>query len=352
MKWTELFEVLQKRLRDGAYPPGVPLPSENSLVGRYGVSRITVARAMDELRRKGLVWRKRGSGTFATASACREGGRLGLIMPSLASGEVFPPICQALVRFAQKDGFSLLLGDMPAEDTQASADRLDDLVRTYVAQKVVGVIFQPLALLQSSDDVTARALALLDGAGIRVVLIDRDFRMPGLKYDFVGIDNFTAGRDIGEHLVARGARRVAFLMRPRSPTVIRDRYDGVMSAVGPRRAKNDLIVANPSDVRTLSGLFRGKSRPDAVVCESDYVALCFRNTLSQLGLSVPKDVRLVGFNDGRYAAASSPPLTTVRQPCEEIALVAYRSLRERLRDPSAPAKRMLLPADLVVRAST
>lgn len=352
MKWTELFEELQKRLRDGAYPPGVPLPSENTLVGRYGVSRITVARAMSELRKKGLVWRRRGSGTFATACACREGGRLGLILPSLASGEVFPPICQALARLAQKDGFSLLLGDMPAEDTQASVDRLDDLVRTYVAQKVVGVIFQPLALLQSSDDVTARALTLLDGAGIRVVLIDRDFRMLGPKHDFVGIDNFTAGRDVGEHLVARGARRIAFLMRPRSPTVIRDRYDGVMSAVGPRRAKTDLIVANPSDVRTLSGVFRGRGRPDAVVCESDYVALCFRNTLSALGLSVPGDVRLVGFNDGRYAMAASPQLTTVHQPCEEIAFVAYRALRERLRNPELPVRRILLPADLVVRAST
>jgi len=352
MKWSDLFEELQKKLRAGAYPTGVPLPSETALVRKYGVSRITVARAMGELRRKGLVWRKRGAGTFATDNACREGGRLGLIMPSLSSGEIFPPICQALVRLAQKDGYSLLLGDMPAEDTQASADCIDALVRSYVAQKVVGVIFQPLALLQASDAVTARALELLDKAGIRVVLIDRDFRMPRLKHDFVGIDNFTAGRDVGEHLVARGARRVAFLMRPRSPTVIRDRYDGVMSAVGDRRAKESLVVANPTDRRKLAGLFRGRARPDAVVCESDYVALCFRNTLAELGLSVPKDVRLVGFNDGRYAAASSPPLTTVRQPCEEIAAVAYRALRERLRDPAAPARRILLTADLVVRAST
>lgn len=103
-KWLGIFRTLQKNLRDGAYPPGVPVPSEAMLARKFDVSRITVVRAMEELRKRGLVWSKRGSGTFATRAACQESGRIGLIMPSLSVGEIFPPICQALTRFAQQDG--------------------------------------------------------------------------------------------------------------------------------------------------------------------------------------------------------------------------------------------------------
>ena len=77
-----------------------------------------------------------------------------------------------------------------------------------------------------------------------------------------------------------------------------------------------------------------------------------RNTLDKLGFSVPKDVMLAGFDDVRCAVTTSPPLTTIHQPCEDIALVAYRALRERILDPSLPPRRMLIPAPLVVRESS
>ena len=103
-KYRKIFEHLRSAIRDGRYPRGVALPSEESLVRKYKVSRITAVRAMDELVKCGLVYRRRGSGTFATKTANTEAGRLGLIMPSLAFGEVFPRICQGLMRCAQGDG--------------------------------------------------------------------------------------------------------------------------------------------------------------------------------------------------------------------------------------------------------
>ena len=113
-KYRKIFETLRKELRDGLYPSGVPLPSEESLIRKYNVSRITAVRAMDELVKCGLVYRKRGAGTFATRAARLESGRLGLIMPSLSFGEVFPRICQSLMRCAQDDGYTIVLGDISA----------------------------------------------------------------------------------------------------------------------------------------------------------------------------------------------------------------------------------------------
>ena len=186
------------------------------------------------------------------------------------------------------------------------------------------------------------------------MLIDRNISLgqDPVRHDFVGIDNFSAGRALGEHMMHEGAKRVRFLMRPNCATVIRDRLDGAASALGLGGDKDFKIVAEPDDIGTLGPIFKKRTRPDAVICESDYVAAVFRNTLDKLGLSVPKDVLLAGFDDVRCAVTTFPQLTTIHQPCEDIALVAYRALRERILNPSFPPRQILLPAPLVVREST
>ena len=351
-KWLGVFEKLQKELRDGVYPQGVPLPSEGTVVRRFGVSRITAVRAMEELRKRGLVWRKRGSGTFATKVAREESGRLGLIMPSLSFGEIFPPICQSLARAAQADGYSFVFGDISAQCPLQRAHEACRVARTFVEQKVAGVVLQPLAFLKTPERVTKEIIALFNEAEIPVVLVDRDIPQEAALHDFVGIDNLGAGRAVGRHLLERGAKRVAFLLRPNCASVIRDRLDGVRSALEEKRGRVETIEAEPSDVVALKPHFARRSRPDAVVCESDYVAAQLRNTLTKFALSVPRDVLLVGFDDVRCAISATPPLTTVHQPCADIARVAYQTLRERMRDATLPARRILLPAPLVVREST
>lgn len=352
LKWVEIFEKLQKELRDGVYPQGVPLPSEESLVRKFKVSRITAVRAMEELRKKGLVWRKRGSGTFATRAARAESGRLGLIMPSLSFGEIFPPICQSLTRVAQKDGYSFVFGDISAKSPTQRAHEACKVARTFVEQKVAGVVLQPLAFLKTPERITKEILVTFAEAEIPVVLVDRDIPQEAALHDFVGIDNLSAGRAIGAHLLERGAKRVHFLMRPNCASVIRDRFDGVMSALGANRPKDNVIVAEPSDAKALAPWFEKRTRPDAVVCESDYVAAQLNNTLAKFRLTVPKDVMLAGFDDIRCAVSATPPLTTIHQPCEDIALIAYQTLRDRMRDATLPARRILLSAPLVVREST
>ncbi len=353
-KYRKIFEHLRKELRNGNYPSGVPLPSEESIVRKFKVSRITAVRAMDELVKCGLVYRKRGAGTFATKTARLESGRLGLIMPSLAFGEVFPRMCQALMRCAQNDGYSLLLGDISASTPDQRAIEAEKVARSFVEQRAAGVVLQPLAFLKTPERITREILSLFDMAEIPVVLIDRNISLGGdpIHHDFVGIDNFAAGRALGEHVKAQGAKRVRFLMRPNCATVIRDRLDGVASALGAGGDAKFPILAEPDDVDALSRVFKGRMRPDAVICESDYVAAVLRNTLGKFGLSVPKDVLLAGFDDVRCAVTTFPPLTTVHQPCEDIARVAYHTLRERILDSTIPPRRIYIPAPLVVRDST
>ena len=185
-------------------------------------------------------------------------------------------------------------------------------------------------------------------------MIDRDIDLKEMRicHDFVGTDNVAAGRALGEHLVARGAKRLHFLMRPNCATVIRDRLVGVRSAMVEKPLTVKAIVADPSDSGALRPWFKTRLRLDAVICESDQVAMLLRNTLRKFGLGVPEDVMLAGFDDVQYAMLMSPSLTTVHQPCADIAKIAYRTLRERISDADLPPRRILLPDPLVVREST
>lgn len=354
-KYRQIFEELRKAIRDRRYARGEHLPSEEAIVRKYGVSRITAVKAMEELVKSGLVYRKRGKGTFVSKAARLESGRLGIIMPGLHSGEVFPPICHALARCAQDDGYTTILGNISEGPPSKRAREACDMARAFVREQVAGVVMQPLAFLRKPAPLTREILSLFDKADIPVVLVDRNIDMAGsgASYDFVGIDNVSAGRAIGAHMVACGAKRVRFLMRPNCASIIRDRFDGVVSAIGIERAKNCAIVAEPDDVGAIKSVFAERAaRPDAIVCESDYVAAVLRNTLSSLEIEVPRQVMLAGFDDVRCAMTTTPPLTTIHQPCEDIARIAYHTLRERIRDPFLPPRRILLPARLVVREST
>ena len=128
-KWRDIFKELKNEIGKGVYSDDNPLPSEKRLGLRFGVSRITVVRALDELCHEGLVERVRGSGTYPTPLAQASAGHLGLIFPDLAMGEIFPLIFQELMRCAQRDGYTFVFGDIASADAQTRAHKACDVAR-------------------------------------------------------------------------------------------------------------------------------------------------------------------------------------------------------------------------------
>ena len=94
-----------------------------------------------------------------------------------------------------------------------------------------------------------------------------------------------------------------------------------------------------------------RARPDGFICANDFTAAQLLRTLDVLAISVPRDVRLAGMDDVKYASLLSVPLTTIHQPCAEIGTVAIGAMLERLRQPKLPARDILLNFRLVVRES-
>jgi DNA-binding LacI/PurR family transcriptional regulator len=141
----------------------------------------------------------------------------GLLIPELGRTEIFEPICRGIAEAEQAEQHSLLWGKSITNAAEREAEALE-VCRQMVAQRVSGVFLAPLELTPGKDTTNRAMAALLDEAGIPVVLLDRDLEAyPGRsRYDLVGIDNRRAGYAITAHLLKRGCQRLAFVGRPHS----------------------------------------------------------------------------------------------------------------------------------------
>lgn len=152
-----IVDELRSDILAGKYNARARFLSEAQIMRRFGVARQTAVRALERLAQDGLVYRKKGSGTFITDSARNRTGMIGLIVPGLAYAEIFAPICSALSRLCSQKGYTLHLADFASEDPVERA-RLAEMVASDFAQRhVAGVIFQPVEFLAESDVPFTRA---------------------------------------------------------------------------------------------------------------------------------------------------------------------------------------------------
>ncbi|HMF79232.1 MAG TPA: GntR family transcriptional regulator, partial [Bryobacteraceae bacterium] len=184
-KYQEIVEAIEKSIASGAYKPGKRLPSEVSLVHRFGTSRITVGRALRELAYKGLVVSRRGSGTYVRAETA-SGLLFGLLVPNFGDTEIFEPICRGLTQAPEAKAHALLWGRTGSEPASKEEEAWE-LCRQYISRKVSGVFYAPLDQSPASYKANKGIMDALEAANIPVVLLDRRLQAysTGGKQDLV-----------------------------------------------------------------------------------------------------------------------------------------------------------------------
>lgn len=355
-KYMQIVEELRRDLHTSR--PGERFLSEHQVTMRFDVSRPTASRALTELCRDGLVERRVGSGTFVSDNPSadpRERLRsVGLLLSGLGSTEVWDPLAAQVNRVCSSLGLSLRMGppSPPQDDVLFTRDQALDLI----GQEINGVIFAPLENVPDRERENRRICKMFTAARIPVVLIDRDIvNFPERsEFDVVGVDNVRGGAQLAEHLVSRGYRSPVYFSRPQHPSTTDQRVAGcavTFLARGVHVPAGWHVEADPGDGELVARLMTDRS-PDVVIAANDHTAARLIQTLARLGYSVPEDVAVTGFDDTPYSALLSVPLTTVRQSFEAIARAAVRTLFERIGEPEAAAREILLPPQLVVREST
>jgi GntR family transcriptional regulator, arabinose operon transcriptional repressor len=354
-KYQQVLESIKNDIVSGRYQPGQKLPSEAALVKRFGTSRITVGRALRELRQAGLIKSHAGSGSFVeTPDSGEEGLLFGLLIPNLGDTEIFGPICQGMLEAPQARKNALLwgniVGDPGTKDEQAWR-----LCQQYISKKVAGVFFAPLERIPGSDQANQRVISELERARIPVVLLDRCI-LPYPKrseHDLIAIDHRRAGYIVTEHLLKLGCRRIAFVAYSESASTVAARIDGYRHALFASGAlvERDLVKYLNSGLESEVRQVLQTLRPEAIVCANDRIAGHLMHSLIRLKYRVPEDIRIVGIDDVGYASLLPIPLTTVHQPCREIGVAAMAAMLQRVTNPDMPVRDILLDCKLVIRDS-
>jgi LacI family transcriptional regulator len=339
-----ILETLQREIAAGRYSADGKLPGEIALTRRFRVSRPTVAHALDGLRARGLIERRPGAGTFLRSTVPLHGGFLGLIGAGIDHTEILGPIGAELTHSAGEAGFRLLLGDAGRSEREA-----ERLTREFLARGVSGVFLAPLETSERRELLNRRMAAMLRSAGIPLILLDRDLLdFPDRSdVDLVAVDDVRAGFQVASHLLRGGRRSLAFVARPGFPSTTDLRLAGCRQAAAQVGAALTVHIGQPDDDAFVGGI-----TASAVVCANDTTAATLIATLLRLGRTVPRQMRVAGFDDVGQAAAADVPLTTMRLPCRELGLLAVRTLLERIREPGLPPRQILLSARLVVRRSS
>jgi DNA-binding LacI/PurR family transcriptional regulator len=213
------------------------------------------------------------------------------------------------------------------------------------------------ACLVTVAQLSDRERGQLRARGIPFVVFDPTGELPE-DVPFVGATNWSGGRSATRHLIDLGHRRIAMIGGPGQILCCRARLDGYRSAVEAAGMTVDprLIVATELTREhgraAALGLLRRPERPTAVFCGNDLQALGVYQAARSLGLRIPADLSVVGFDDLPIAGLADPPLTTVHQPLFDMAQAATELALALGRGEKARQPRLELATTLTVREST
>jgi DNA-binding LacI/PurR family transcriptional regulator len=243
---------------------------------------------------------------------------------------------------AFRHGYDLVL-------TLEREDPADDWPARIATRRSSGVI---LGLIRP----TSRQLEELHGLRIPVVLFD-PLSDPHGELASVGTTDWQGGYDAGAHLVATGLRRFIVLTGIPRYRFGKAREEGFRRAV--EELAGDATVTRmdapwtDADVTAAFGRFFADDRtPTGVFASDDEIALAAYRAAERIGLAIPGDLSVIGFNDEPRASAATPPLTTVRQPLGAMAARAVELVRELRERDADHFERVELPTRLIVRDST
>ena len=270
---------------------------------------------------------------------------IGLVISSNAqmvfNDPYFPALTEAVYKGAARNELILTL----------SVSYSEQQARTTLSGILAAGLFDGLIL--TADYKGTALINQLQAAGIPFVFIGRPRVDDGVHY--VDADNHQGGVLATAYLISRGYRRVATIASAENASGD-DRTAGYCHALAEHGIDLDENLIVYGDYSHASG-YNGmkeliRQRPDAVFVASDTMALGALRALREAGLRVPEDIAIVSHDDLPPAIQADPPLTTVRQPIAETGTLAVELLAEIIdSDGAMPARRIVLPVELVVRAS-
>jgi len=350
-KKDDVHRQLTQRLENGVYAPGNFLPPERVLAEEFKISRPTLRKALEPLVASGALVIHPGIGTRVALPGQDEKAPpksrqiIGLLQPDITD-QFYSELTKSIEYCALHRGYHVLLCN---SWHQLAVEELH--IQHLANRPVSGVI-----LAHDPQLHMPAAVSLLDAASIPYVVL---FSSPGeVACDSVMVDDRAGVDQIMRYLLSLGHRHVAFCRAvPGDDPHPREReYRRFMQhnelPVPPHFILGYQALTDAACRATLEHLFGQAPRPTALVGCNDRVAMVVMKHLSDLGIKVPQEVSVVGFDNLRFTEHLPVPLTTVDQPTQEMGRRAVELLLERIEGAKdRPPRREVFHPHLIIRDS-
>jgi len=269
---------------------------------------------------------------------------IGVIIPT-AKSLVFSTTLFAIQEAAQENNFSLVTGSSKYDiETEIR------LLQQFKERRLAGIILTGFVFGQKD------LVKELVKGGLPCVVIWDKLDDPDLSY--VGFDNFKATYTVTEYLIGLRHSRIGLIVGPYSKVErVKKRLEGFKAALGAHGIPYDsslVIEKEPTLIdgkEAMSRLLSHPNRPTAVLAASDTLAIGALAAARDMGIRVPEEISLAGFDDIDIAAYCNPPLTTIRVPAYEIGQIAFKLLLDMINTQSRQVQKYCLDTSLIIRKS-
>ncbi|MBX6764903.1 MAG: LacI family DNA-binding transcriptional regulator [Rubrobacteraceae bacterium] len=325
-------------IKDVAQRAGVSISTVSRVLNEtdYPVKPETRAKVLEATKELGFKPNDLARGLLSSRTRI-----IGLIIPDI-SNPYYPELSLGVESTASEHGYSVVFCN-----TGRDAERLEQYVDVLLQKRADGII------LAGGGTQTKQVSQVLSDFDLAVALIGRH----NLPFPSVQIDNRTAAREATSHLLELGHRRVAFISGPLNLTSVQDRLAGYQEAMVEHGIEHDSRLIREGDFGVQSGysaamaLLKGQPRPTAIFAANDRMATSVISAAIDLGLRVPEDLSVVGFDNTVLASQVRPSLTTVSVPAYEMGSAAMKLLIDTLSGKKCPQV-VWLSTELVIRQST
>ena len=329
-------------IREVAKRAGVSLGTVSNVLNRPEIVAVeTRRRVQSAIEEIGFV--RNGSARQLRAGTSQH---IGLVVLDVAN-PFFTEVARGVEDLANQSGYAVILCN-----SDDSVEKENHYLQVLEEQRAQGVLITPV----QSD---ASYLHRFRQRGISVVLLDRPSRIKDLCS--VAVDDVRGGEIATTHLLEQGHRRIAFVHGPLSIRQCADRKRGVLRAMKTYGLQHDSALVDITTSaqsaregeRIVEQLLNSPVQPTAVFCANDLLALGLMRGLIRRGLSIPRDMAMVGYDDVEFASVLATPLTSIRQPKYELGRAAAELLLDEALHPETHEhKHIVYQPELVVRESS
>jgi LacI family transcriptional regulator len=320
-----------------------------------GVSRSTVSRVINHQDRVSEAARQRvwevvertgyRPNQAARSLASQRTWIIGLVIPrrvhTFFSDPYFPRLTEGIAQACNEHNYMLSLFLFYTEEDERKL--FPHISRPGV---VDGLIIQ-------STHAADELFEYLSRSEVPSIVVGRP--MHDLDLSYVDIDNVAGAFTAVRHLAHLGRRRIGTIRAPLDTTVGLDRYAGYRQALSESGLPLDEGLCADGDFSESSGYYGAQRllphQPDALFVASDIMALGALRAIRDVGLRVPQDIAIVGFDDLPPALHANPTLTTIRQPIRRLGMELVKNLLDIVQNGARPPRRIVFGTELVIRES-